>query len=149
MGDGWSTISTPAVPAVVTCAKDGKLLFLSTTGAVYYRNGISYATPHGSDFIQVVIPRSETSTVVDLSVGENGDAWVLFEDGFVQYIDQTFDNADLSGDLGTGYSMVNVGESQLVQMDAGNNEVWGVNRWNEIFKRTGMSEQNAGGEGWE
>jgi hypothetical protein len=32
--------------------------------------------------------------------------------------------------------MKNVGESQLVQMDAGKGEVWGVNRWNEIFRRT-------------
>jgi hypothetical protein len=34
-------------------------------------------------------------------------------------------------------------------MDAGNNEVWGVNRWNEIFRRTGMSIANAGGDDWE
>jgi hypothetical protein len=32
--------------------------------------------------------------------------------------------------------MKNVGESQRVQMDAGKGEVWGVNRWNEIFRRT-------------
>jgi len=140
-------METPEAPAVVTCAKDGKLLFLSTAGNVYYRNGISYAQPHGTDFIQVNIERAET--VIDVSVGENGDAWILFQDGFVQYIDQTFDNADLSADLGTGYSLVSVGESQLVQMDAGNYEVWGVNRWNEIFRRTGMSAANAGGDDWE
>ena len=133
----------------MTCAKDGKVLFLSTSGSVYYRNGISYGSPHGSDFVKVDIPRSATNTVVDISVGENGDVWVLFQDGFVQYIDQTHDNTDLSGDLGTGYSMVDVGESQLVQMDAGNHEVWGVNRWNEIFKRVGMSETDATGSGWE
>ena len=28
-GDGWSTIATPEVPAVVTCATAGRLLFLS------------------------------------------------------------------------------------------------------------------------
>jgi hypothetical protein len=100
------------MPTVVTCAKDGKVLFLSTEGEVFYRNGISYANPTGSNWMAVIIPRA--GTVVDISVAENGDAWILFADGFVQYIDQTQDNADLSGDLGTGYALADVGESQLV-----------------------------------
>merc|ERR1712159_431404 len=105
------------------------MLFLSTTGEVYYRNGISYSNPTGTDFVQVNIPRSETNMVVDLSVSEDGDAWILFADGVVQYIDQTNDNVDLSGDLGTGYVVRDPEagrDTQLVQLDAGDNEVWGV-----------------------
>jgi len=39
--------------------------------------------------------------------------------------------------------------TQLVQLDSGKNEVWGVNRWNEIFRRTGLSDTNHSGDGWE
>jgi hypothetical protein len=85
MGERWSVMTTPEVPAVVTCAKDGKMIFLSTTGTVFYRNGVSYAQPTGTDFVKVNIQRA--GTVIDVSVAENGDCWILFEDGFVQFID--------------------------------------------------------------
>jgi len=148
-GTSWTTMSTPGTPRTVTCGAQGKMLFLSTTGEVYYRNGVSYANPSGTDFVQVTIPRSATNMVVDLSVGESGDAFILFADGFIQYIDQTSDNVDMSGDLGTGYTFVDVGASQLVQLDAGNTEVWGVNRWNEIFvKRNVDHVNNPLGDDW-
>jgi hypothetical protein len=99
-------MATPGVPRTVTCGAAGKMLFLTTTGDVYYRNGVSYSNPTGTEFVQVVVPRSSTNMVVDLTVSEDGDAWILFADGVVQYIDQTNDVVDLSGDLGTGYEVV-------------------------------------------
>jgi hypothetical protein len=140
-GDGWTTMATPEVPALVTCGARGRLMFLSAAGSVFYRNGISYGQPTGTNFVKVVMTEAHQSNVVTVSVSElSGDAWLLYEDGQVQYIDQTNDNVDLSDDLGTGYTFVDVGMTQLKQLDAGNNEVFGVNHWNEVFRRAGITQ---------
>jgi len=151
LGDGWATMATPEQPAIVTCGARGRMMFLSTAGNIFYRDGISYAEQTGTSFTQVDLSQGgHNSRVITVSMAEDsGDAWLLYEDGFVQYIDQTNAQADLSDDLGTGYQLVNVGNKQLTQIDAGNNEVWGVNHWHEVFKRVGITADTPGGTEWE
>jgi hypothetical protein len=103
-------MSTPEQPAIVTCGARGRMMFLSTAGNVYYRDGISYADPTGTSFTKVDLSNGgHVSTVITVSMSEeSGDAWLLYEDGIVQFIDQTNAQVDLSDDLGTGYQLVDV-----------------------------------------
>jgi hypothetical protein len=41
-------MATTGVPHTVTCAKNGRVLYVNADGALYFRNGISFATPNGN-----------------------------------------------------------------------------------------------------
>jgi hypothetical protein len=126
---------------------NGELLFVDTAGVVHYRDGVSYGTPHGTSWGTVDLPE----TAVHVSAGETGQVWILYGNGDCAILDKT-NNGDISGDASSGYTIVELGEegrlenTGLVQMDVGDWEVWGINKYHEVYSRTTSANMITGTE---
>jgi hypothetical protein len=116
-GTGWASFSDVNDAAQVTCGLNGELLYVTVEGKVRFRDGVGYATPHGTSWGDIAL----TQTATHVSAGETGQVWVLFADGDAVIISKT---DDISGDASSGYTLIGTETFEntgLVQLDVG---VW-------------------------
>jgi hypothetical protein len=136
VGSHWSNVEGTMLD--ISCGFDGQVWAISTGGAMYIRDDVSYSRPKGTGWDLV----DSDTRYRSVGVGsENHQIWAV-KDDFHILMRTGVSNRNQKGD---GWVEV---DGYLSQVSVGNWHVWGVSRFNELFERTEVSGDKAIGEEW-
>jgi len=110
-------------------------------GQVVIKNEVTNDDPAGLLRGTTTLAEGEL-TFIDVSIGEQGQLYALTDD-YTLYFRAGRSATDLAG---SAWEIVD--DYEFKQMDAGNNELFAVTMFNEVFRRSGLSDDNVLGDGW-
>jgi len=140
--DSWTQDTTAASAAQVTCGKNGQMAIVTTDGQMHVKNLVSYADPMG---LNRGWHTDSSMTFSQVTIGEGGQMYAL--SGGKVFFRQGRTDTDA---VGTSWEEFPPTEQSFKHIDAGNFELWGVNVFNEVYRRHGSEgESQIDGTGYE
>jgi hypothetical protein len=136
IGEGWERVLEGSTVSLVSCGGDGKIVIMEQgTATVMEAMDVSAQYPKGTSWQE----RENThgSTAVYASVGEAGEVWVTTTEGTLEC--RAPGVASFTRPSGGSFKMV----------DAGNDEAYGVNFYDEVYMRNGIDANHPCGQSWQ
>lgn len=134
-GDAWERVNPDQQVSMVSCGGSGEVVVVEKdTTTVFEALEVSAQYPKGTSWAE----RENThgSTAVYASVGEDGEVWVTTAEGTLE----------CRAPGATSFTRPSGGNFKLV--DAGHNQVYGVNQYDEVYQRTGVDAEHPCGRDW-
>jgi hypothetical protein len=144
VGTGWQMENpTSMAAAEVACGGNRQVWMTGVDGKLYHKTNTQDFTRPQGDLEPELIDSGSWSSI---SVAENGQVFGLKDKVANARIGYSAENP-----TGTGWSEFDV-SMEILNFNAGNNEIWMVNDHHEVYRRTGVdhaAEPYAQGQEWE
>lgn len=129
MGATWTTVDSPTEMVQVSCGANMQLWGVSSDGKTWVIQNPTRSNPQGTGF--VAIQQAENNDC-NVAAGQTGEVWKVTKSGDI------FRRIGIT-DLNTsGDSWAQV-DGVLKQVSVGNWDTWGVTKFNEVMRRSGVS----------
>ncbi len=144
-GTEWTKDSDVSGVKQISCGKAGQFAWVDeASSVVVIKNEVTADDPAGLEKGSTQLTGIDA---VGCTVSEQGQLYALGSDGVI-YLRTGRTDDNLSGDGWEGMQ-----DQEFKQMDAGNNELFAVSRWNEVYQRQGLvwnseTDNNKIGDGW-
>ncbi len=142
IGKSWAKVDETAKVTQVSCGRDGLFVAL-INGNPMGRLGVDTDVPQGTSWEH--LKHLDYPKMTSITIGEDGDVWAAWENTKFEVARATGvdDKSELYGNgkeviTGMDFEVLNVGRGQ----------VWGVNKFNEIYRRK-FTTSNPSGTEWE
>jgi len=142
IGSNWAKVSEDASITSISCGRGGFFVAL-IAGVPYGRIGVDVDVPQGTSWEKLThMARPKMTTI---AIGEDGDVWASFDNDKHEVIRAT--GIDDKFEI-YGKAAVSVYGKEMDQVNIGRGQVWGVDKYKEIYRRK-FTAANPDGVEWE
>jgi tectonin beta-propeller repeat-containing protein 1 len=129
MGATWEIVDVPTDMVQISCGANMLLWGVSSDGKTWIIQNPTRSNPQGTGF--VAIQQAENNDC-NVAAGQTGEVWKVTKSGSI-FRRQGIASLNPSGD---SWSEI---DGNLKQVSVGNWDTWGVTKFHEVVRRSGVS----------